>query len=162
MEIINFNQYLEDLCRRHIDIRHDYDGLHFVDSESEKDTSLDSVLRYPAVILSKSTFQYTGDDIRFGKDREYMIFIVDHVDDTADYDQIRLKIDKCELILDELFNKMIEDKRSRIYRFLNAFSLAGIDVDRIENKDNSLYGVLAIFSLEVTHKAINCRTPFIK
>lgn len=162
MGVTNFSQYLEDLCRRHVDIRHEVDGVHFVDSEDEKGTSLDSVLRYPAVILSKGSYHYTGDAVRYGKDYEYMLFVVDHVDDTADYEQIRQKMNKCELILDELFNQVIEDKRSRKYPFLIGFALSGIDVDPVENRDNSLYGHLAMFSLEKLYKSINCRKVFIE
>lgn len=160
MEITNFNQYLEDLCRRHIDIGHEVDGIHFVDSENEKDTALDSLLRYPAVILSKGAYHYTGDTVRYGKEHEYMLFVVDHVDDTGDYDQIRQKMNRCELIVDELFNQILEDKRLRKYPFLMGFSLSGIDVDPVENKDNSLYGQLAIFSLDKPYKSINCRKAF--
>lgn len=162
MDITNFSQYLEDLCCRHIDIRHQVDGVHFVDSEDEKDTSLDSVLCYPAVILSKGSYHYTGDSIRYGKEHEYMLFVVDHVNDTGDYEQVRQKMNKCELIVDELFNQMIEDKRSRNYPFLTGFILSGIDVDPVENRDNSLYGYLAMFSLEKLYKSINCRKAFIE
>ena len=160
MEITSFNEYLEDLCRRHIDIRHEENGVHFVDSEEEKETSLDSVLCYAAVILSKGSFQYNGDDVRYGKEHEYMLFVVDHVDDTSDYDQIRRKMSKCELILDELFNQIIKDKRLRKYPFLTGFSLPGIDVDPVENKDNSLYGHLAVFTLDKFYSSISCRKAF--
>lgn len=162
MDITNFSQYIEDLCRRHIDIKHEVDGVHFVDSEGEKDTCLDSVLCYPAVILSKGSHHYTGDAVRNGKDYEYMLFVLDHVSDTGDYKQIQQKIEKCELIVDELFNQITEDKRSRKYPFLIGFSLSGIDVDPVENKDNSLYGYLAMFSLEKLYKPINCRKAFIE
>lgn len=162
MGITNFSQYLEDLCRRHVDIRHGVDGVHFIDSEDEKNTSLDSVLCYPAVILSKGSYHYTGDAVHYGKEHEYMLFVVDHVDDTGDYDQIRQKMNKCELIVDELFNQIIEDKRLRKYPFLIGFILPGTDVDPIENKDNSLYGLLAMFSFEKQYKSINCRQAFIE
>ncbi len=160
MEITNFNEYLEELCRRHIDIRHEENGVHFVDSEDKKDTSLDSVLCYPAVILSKGSYHYNGDAVRYAKEHEYMLFVVDHVSDTSDYDQIRVKMNKCELIIDELFNKIIEDKRQRKYPFLIGFTLSGIDVDPVENKDNSLYGHLAVFSLEKSYQSISCRKAF--
>lgn len=162
MDITNFSQYIEDLCRRHIDVKHEVDGVHFVDSEGEKDTSLDNVLCYPAVILSKGSYHYTGDTVRYGKDYEYMLFVLDHVSDTGDYKQIQQKTEKCELIVDELFNQFIEDKRSRKYPFLTGFVLSGIDVDPVENKDNSLYGYLAMFSLEKSYKPINCRKAFIE
>lgn len=159
--ITNFSEYLEHLCTRHIDIRHDPSGeIHFIDSQSEKETSEDSVLCYPAVIIEKGHYQYTGSEVAMNKGYDYMIFVLDHVSDTADYDQIRQKKNKCEQILDELFNQIIFDKRTRLFKFLSGFSLSGIEVDPVENIDNALFGVMAVFSLELPYSAVNCRKAF--
>lgn len=59
---MTFSEYIEKLAERHIDIRHKKNGeVHFLSSEREKHTALDSVLHYPAVILDRGYgFGYGG------------------------------------------------------------------------------------------------------
>lgn len=151
---------MADLCARHTEIRHSHKETHFVDSGAEKDTAQESVLCYPAVIIEKGHYQYTGSEGTLSKDYDYMIFVLDHVSDTDDFDQIRQKREKCEKILDELFNRIVADKRARLYKFLSGFSLPGTEVDPVENIDNSLYGVMGMFNLSISYIAINCTKVF--
>lgn len=101
---MTFSEYIENLAERHVDIRHkENDEVHFLSSEREKHTALDSVLHYPAVIVDRgSGFGYGGNPGAYRKDRDYLLFIVEHVSDTSDYEQIEAALDKCERILDEL------------------------------------------------------------
>ena len=110
---MTFSEYIENLAERHVDIRHkENDEVHFLSSEREKHTALDSVLHYPAVIVDRgSGFGYGGNPGAYRKDRDYLLFIVEHVSDTSDYEQIEAALDKCERILDELLNQILEDKR---------------------------------------------------
>lgn len=161
MSITNFSEYMADLCRRHVDIRHDPAGeIHYVDSGAEKDMTQDSVLCYPAVILERGQYQYTGSEGAMSKEYDYMIFVVDHVSDTGDFDQIRRKRAKCERLLDELFNRILADKRARLYKFLMGFSLPGIEVEPVDNIDNTLYGVMGMFSLSLPYSVMNCTEVF--
>lgn len=161
MNITNFSEYMADLCRKHIEIRHDPEGdTHFVDSEAEKDMAQDSVLCYPAVIIERGHYQYIGSEVSMSKEYDYMIFVVDHVSDTGDFDQIRQKRAKCERLLDELFNRILADKRARLYKFLAGFSLSGIEVEPVDNIDNTLYGVMGMFSLSLPYSAVNCNKVF--
>ena len=59
---MTFSEYIENLAERHVDIRHkENDEVHFLSSEREKHTALDSVLHYPAVIVDRgSGFGYGG------------------------------------------------------------------------------------------------------
>lgn len=100
---MTFSEYIENLAERHVDIRHkENDEVHFLSSEREKHTALDSVLHYPAVIVDRgSGFGYGGNPGAYRKDRDYLLFIVEHVSDTSDYEQIEAALDKCERILDE-------------------------------------------------------------
>lgn len=161
MAITSFSSYIESLCTRHEDILHSLSKMHFVDSDDEKSTSIDSLLCYPAVILLRGAYQYTGTEGSIRKSHDYSLFVLDHVSDTGDYTQIKAKQDKCEQILDELLNKIVEDKRARLYPFLLGFSLSGTDADRVENNDDALYGVVAEFSLAIPYGVKNCRDIFL-
>lgn len=158
---MNFIEYIEQLAERHVDIRDKADGhTHFLSSERAKHTSLDSVLRYPAVIIDRGGgFDYGGDTGQYTKVREYLLFIVDHVHDTSDYREIYNALDKCETILDNFLNQMLADKRSRLLRL--AFSLQEVEVDYITNFDNQQYGVMASLKIEEPYKAINCQQKFL-
>ena len=94
---MTFSEYIEKLAERHVDIRHkENDEVHFLSSEREKHTALDSVLHYPAVIVDRgSGFGYGGNPGAYRKDRDYLLFIVEHVSDTSDYEQIEAALDSC-------------------------------------------------------------------
>ena len=126
---MTFSEYIENLAERHVDIRHkENDEVHFLSSEREKHTALDSVLPSPAVIVDRgSGFGYGGNPGAYRKDRDYLRFIVEHVSDTSDYEQIEAALDKCERILDELLNQILEDKRKK--RLWLAFSLEDVEAD---------------------------------
>ena len=110
---MTFSEYIENLAERHVDIRHKKnDEVHFFSSEREKHTALDSVLHYPAVILDRgSGFGYGGGPGAYRKGRNYLLFVVEHVSDTSDYVQIETVLERCERILDEILNQILEDKR---------------------------------------------------
>ena len=78
--------------------------------------------------------------------------------DTSDYEQIEAALDKCERILDEMLNQVIEDKR--VKRQWLAFTLEEVEADYVVNNDNQLYGVVAAIHLSQPYKAINCRKAF--
>lgn len=158
---MTFSEYIEKLAERHVDIRHkENDEVHFLSSEREKHTALDSVLHYPAVIVDRgSGFSYGGNPGAYRKDRDYLLFIVEHVSDTSDYEQIEAALDKCERILDEFLNQILEDKRMK--RLWLAFSLEDVEADYVVNNDNQLYGVIAAVSLSEPYKALNCRKAFV-
>ena len=120
----------------------------------------DSVLHYPAVIVDRgSGFGYGGNPGAYRKDRDYLLFIVEHVSDTSDYEQIEAALDKCERILDELLNQILEDKRKK--RLWLAFSLEDVEADYVVNNDNQLYGVVAAIHLSELYKVLNCRNAFL-
>ena len=147
---MTFSEYIENLAERHVDIRHkENDEVHFLSSEREKHTALDS----------GSGFGYGGNPGAYRKDRDYLLFIVEHVSDTSDYEQIEAALDKCERILDELLNQILEDKRKK--RLWLAFSLEDVEADYVVNNDNQLYGVVAAIHLSELYKVLNCRNAFL-
>ncbi len=142
--------YIEQLAEQHNLIRHNRDGqIHFIDASRERMTALDTVLFQPSVILNRGDgYTFSGEEGATIKNKTYQIFIVDHVTDTADYHQIESVFDECEKILDEFFARITIDSKKTEYRFLRTFRMQGIEVSYVENIDNSLYGVMAVFRLD--------------
>ena len=83
---------------------------------------------------------------------------MEHVSDTSDYIQIEAALEKCERILDEMLNQVLEDKR--VKRQWLTFTLEEVEADYVVNNDNQLYGVIAAIHLSQPYKAVNCRKAF--
>lgn len=157
---MNLIDYIEHLAERHVDIRDKADGhIHFLSSERARHTSIDSVLRYPAVIVDRGGgFDYGGSPGQYTKTREYLLFIVDHVADTSDYAGIDRALSRCESILDSFLNRLVDDRRRRLLRL--SFSLEQVEVEYVANHDNQQYGVMAALQVEEPYKPINCKELF--
>lgn len=160
---MTFVEYIEDLAKMHVDIKHDPDNaIHFLSSDSRKHTYMDSELCYPAIIIDRgSGFSFSGGPGAYYKDKMYVIFILVHVSDTSDYAEIDAAFQKCENILCDIVNKMMEDKREQGLRFLKTFKLEDVEVEYVENIDHSQYGIMAVLPFSDTYKPINCSKRFI-
>lgn len=160
---MNVFEYIEKLAERHVEIRHvpDYE-IHFLGSESEMYTSIPAELNYPAVILDKASgFGFSGSTVSASKDKSYLLFVLQHVDDTSDYKQIDKAYEQTGNILDDFLLKFIEDKRNKETPFLMQFSLFDVECDLIENRDHSLYGILAYITFPEPFKLVDCRKSFL-
>ena len=141
---IDLVNYVEALCRTHKSILHSDTECHFANLNDQKNSLVPTKMRYPMVMIETSGYKYTGSDIQYEKSREVTISIMTHVKDTSDYAEIESSLALCEQILDDFFAKMVEDKRVRSHRFLNNIGLSDIEVSSIENKDDALYGQVAM------------------
>ena len=136
--------YIENLCRQHVSIRHSDEECHFVDLNNDHlETALADKMRYPGVFFEASGYTLRGEGASIIKYANVRIEVWKHVTDTADYDQIEEVLDSCGEILTDFFSKMIIDRRERKLRFLLGLSLDGVQVDDIMNVKNALYGVRA-------------------
>lgn len=160
---MTFTEYIEDLAKRHVEIKHDpVNAIHFLSSENRKHISMDSELCYPAIILDRgSGLSFSGGPGAYFMDKMYVLYIVDHVSDTSDYSEIDQAFQKCEDILCDIINKMISDKRNPELRFLKTFKLEDVEGDYIENIDHSHYGIMAVLPVSDTYKPMNCSKRFL-
>lgn len=161
--MMEFPEYMENLAMRHVDVRHvPGKSIHFLSSENEKHTSMDSILCYPAVIFDRGDgFRYSGTSGNFIKDKEFILVVIDHVHDTGNYAEINAAFIKCECILDEFLNQMIADKLNPDYRFLRQFQLSEVECDYVQNLDHAQYGIIAYLGVSAPYKAMNCRKAFL-
>lgn len=160
---MNVFEYIEKLAEKHVDVRHvPGTEIHFLGSDNEKYTSIPSELNYPAVILDKaSEFGFSGTTVSISKDKGYLLFILQHVDDTSDYKQIEQAFELTETILAEFLQRFIADKRNKETTFLMQFSIVDVECEYIENIDNALYGVLAYLNFPEIFPQKLCREAFI-
>ena len=143
-----FKEYIIDLCRRHHDIHHRDDEMHFVDlSKDRRNTALEQKMRYPGVFLDRAGYTYRSNGNGLRRYANMTLEVWQHVSDTADYFQIERAIEKCDGILNDFIMKMMIDRRARTHKFLLSISFDGLQVQEIMNEQNALYGVRAMFLL---------------
>lgn len=158
---MTFTEYFENLAKRHVDVRHGHRGeMHYLSSEDEKHTALDSLLCYPAIIIDRGTgFEYKGQPGAYTKNRDYLILVLDHVSDTSDYLQIERTLNKCESIFEHCINQLYEDKRNRKLKL--SFELEDVEADYVRNNDNQLYGIAASVLISEPYTPKNCTKAFL-
>ena len=155
----NFQEYIEELCRRHVDLQHEKDGIvHFVNMNEQLLNDLESRVGFPVVMMEREYFKYDGMPGNNYKENEYNLLILENVSDNIDFNEIEAAFTKCEQIMDELFNQIIIDKRQM--DFLKGFNLAA-QGERIKNAANTLYGVAVVFSLPTPYVPRNFREAFL-
>jgi len=144
MVLQELSNYIEDLCRRHILIKHSSSERHFVNlNDDKKQTALAQELHYPAVYFSTSGYQLQGTDTAMKRMHTCRLEVWYHVTDTADYAQIEQRLSQANDILCDILAQMIHDKRQRAVSVLKGIMLDGVQVFDIENRDNALYGCYA-------------------
>lgn len=138
------SDYIENLCRRHKEIKHGVTGCHFVNLNDDKQqTAQAETLRYPAVMFETSGYTIVDKGGSYCKRHQCRLQVVTHVMDTGDYAEIETALSLCDTIFTDFLSRMIMDKRKRNPNWLLGLTMNNIEVIPIENKSNALYGVLA-------------------
>lgn len=141
MVLQELSNYIEDLCRRHIKIKHGSKECHFVNlNDDKKQTGLAQRMRYPGVYFSTSGYRLQGADTDMKRMHTCRLEVLYHVTDTADYAQIEQRVSQANDILCDILAQMIHDKRQRAVPVLKGITLDGVQVEDIMNASNALYG----------------------
>ena len=155
----DFMSYMADLCTRHVDVRHSSDQRHFAYAEEHLITGVNSEIFYPCVLITKDAFGFGGSPDNYIKGQNYGIFVLEHVSDINDFaEQIKAQ-EKCQVILEELINRILADKGSK--RFLARFNLTSVQGEPVSNLHNTAFGVAAMFNLDSSYSGLNCRKAFL-
>ena len=108
---------------------------------------------YPAMLLMKYDYRYSdnGSD-NVMKDKTIAFVIFDHVDDTEDYDAIDIATDNSEAIIDKIYNRLRQDRRSpECAAFLSSVDMNSIEVSPVENFADANYGYYVTLNINSTH-----------
>ena len=151
-----FDNYIEDLCRKHTSIRHTDKKKHFV--KLAKDEILQegkAVVFYPVVTLEKLTNTYTGLADSFRKNRHVELMFLDHLSDGGNFKQIESVWTNMESVAEDFLKKIREDRR--VYPFLKSLKVDNAELDYVENVQTHLWGVLLSFDIDLPFD--NCIAP---
>lgn len=156
----NVTEILKYLSTLHREILHSDSEKHFVSDPDESETSIDSLLFYPAVFFLEQGDKITGEAASYSMNTTYSLSVLDHINDTGDYARITLTYKKTKRILLELLNILTSLKR-KYPRLLGGFSLNGIEITPVNNAADSLYGYIAEFKISAPYVAANCENVLI-
>lgn len=140
----DFTAYIESLCEKHVDIKHNPSGeRHFVELSTDKMMQKMKSLYYPFVTLDKLTVTYPWNDDNRRKRRYLEMMFLDNVSDAGDFARIQAVKNNMEKIAEEFLLKIDENRKDRrAFPFLRGLVMDGVEINYIENESATLYGVL--------------------
>lgn len=161
MSHADFNQYIsyfESIARNLIAIGHTDTKKHFFRLEFEEVlTALPNQMNWPCMILEGydvSFIDNKSDNIL--KVRNGAFVILDKVKNLQDFNAIHAVYDKCEVIVDDIISKIMNDKRSRQHAVVKDIDLSQVEIVMIANDVEGAFGFRCSFPIINTHDiAIN-------
>lgn len=157
----DFEEYIEDLCRRHPMIKHEVDGkCHYSCLADDSQTKFARAMRYPCVVVDSGDFSFGGETGNVLLNTEFSVMFLQHVSDTGNNKEVIMAFRTMKQVLLDFARKFSRDKRSMKHRFLNRFTLLGSEGHRIYMKDVSLYGYVLFFNTDESFADIDCTNSF--
>lgn len=154
MTIQTVTDYIEQLAREHMMVRHTDESPHFVNlNDDKRNTSLAQELRYPAVYFESTDFQIEASSTSVSRNYTCHLEVLVHVTDTGDYAEVERALSDSSQIITDIFVRMMHDRvrRKPEYKWLLSLSPSSpIKVLPIQNAENALYGCLAEFSVPLS------------
>lgn len=154
MTIQTVTDYIEQLAREHMMVRHTDESPHFVNlNDDKRNTSLAQELRYPAVYFESTDFQIEASSTSVSRNYTCHIEVLVHVTDTGDYAEVERALSDSSQIITDIFVRMMHDRvgRKPEHKWLLSLSPSSpIKVLPIQNAENALYGCLAEFSVPLS------------
>lgn len=154
MTIQTVTDYIEQLAREHMMVRHTDESPHFVNlNDDKRNTALVQELRYPAVYFESTDFQIEASSTSVSRNYTCHIEVLVHVTDTGDYAEVERALSDSSQIITDIFVRMMHDRvgRKPEHKWLLSLSPSSpIKVLPIQNAENALYGCLAEFSVPLS------------
>lgn len=145
----DFTAYIEQLCTKHVEIRHSETDTHFLQLNDDEQFHDMKSLTFPIVTLDKLTVSYTGQEDATRKSRYCELMFLDSAG-AGDFVAIQDAKNRMERVAEDFIKKMKADRKNRIqYPFLRTLVLSGIEFNFVENKAHGLYGGLLSFDFEL-------------
>ncbi|MBQ8223990.1 MAG: hypothetical protein IJZ86_01305 [Bacteroides sp.] len=152
-----FEEYIEELSRRHPAIRHEVDDkCHFSSLSDDSQTKFARSMHYPCVVLDSGDFTFNGVAGNVLLNSEYSILFLQHVRDTGSNNEVRKAFEEMKRVLLDFVRKFSRDRRKLKYRFLNRFTLPGSEGHRIYYKDAGLYGYILFLNTDEFFVDVDC------
>lgn len=154
MTIQTVTDYIEQLAREHMMVRHTDESPHFVNlNDDKRNTALVQELSYPAVYFESTDFQIEASSTSVSRNYTCHLEVLVHVTDTGNYAEVERALSDSSQIITDIFVRMMHDRvgRKPEHKWLLSLSPSSpIKVLPIQNAENALYGCLAEFSVPLS------------
>ena len=141
--LIDYTTYMRQLAAKHTALHHTPEEKHFFRGELEEFwNQFRSVVHFPCLVTERSVIEYNGDESKLTKRRITSFMVVDTYDQHDDYDEIILKMSRCENIAEQVMGRMLTDEESPFYR-IETESMNG---EYLQNEQDRYVGYLIAFS----------------
>lgn len=164
---MTFEEYIERLAIRHKLVRHrpeDENGgngeCHFSALVEEGQNSYAHRMHYPCVVVDGGDFDVTGDSAQPLVSDDYSLLFLIHVTDPGNRNEVLQAFALTRTILMDFLKKMLRDKQTQSYPFLNRFTVVGCAGHRVFFQDASLYGWVLHLNFDTAFNAIDCNNAF--
>ncbi len=150
--LIDYTTYMRSLAEKHRDLHHTEEEKHFFRGELEEFwDQFRSVVNFPCLVTERSENDYSGQIGQMTKTRTTTFMVVDSYDQHDDYDEILLRMSRCERIAEEVLGRMIVDEESPFY----SIDTSDIHGEYLQNEQDRYVGYLIALSFKEQACLIN-------
>lgn len=149
--LIDYTNYMRSLATAHRELKHTPEEKHFFRGElQEFFKQFRSDVCFPCLIVESSENEYEGMQSNAWKKRNTSFIVAERYDQHDDYDEIQLKMSRCEAIAEQVMGRMLNDD-------FPTCPFQGIEVESIvgqylQNEQNRYVG----YRLSFTGKTATC------
>lgn len=142
--LIDYTAYMRSLATRHRELHHTTTEKHFFRGELEEFwKQFRSEVCFPCLMVEGSDNEYSGREHNLTKKRNTSFIVADSYDQHDDYDEIQLKMSRCEEIAEQIMGRIIMDEDATIFQKVEIESITG---QYLQNTTNRYVGYRISFS----------------
>ena len=134
-----FSFYIQSLAEEHVLVRHSENECHFSDMASDLAQKLRSKMNYPCVAIDAEGFSLSGSSAQRYWVDAYTLYVVDHIRDTGDQQEVRATMDTMKGILRDFLGRMMRDKQAGVGA-VSLWDPSELEGFPVVMKDMALYG----------------------
>lgn len=146
--LIDYTVYMRSLAERHRELHHSTEEKHFFRGELEEFwKQFRSDVCFPCLIVEGSDNEYSGSVHNLVKKRNTSFIVADRYDQHDDYDEIQLKMSRCEEIAEQIMGRILTDEENTPFYKVEVESIFG---QYLQNESSRYVGYRISFNGETT------------
>lgn len=149
--LLDYTTYMRSLAERHRELHHSTEEKHFFRGELQEFwQQFRSDVCFPCLIVEGSDNEYSGSEHNLVKKRNTSFIVADRYDQHDDYDEIQLKMSRCEEIAEQIMGHIIiMDEDNSPFLSVEVESIVG---QYLQNDTNKYVG----YRISFTGKTTSC------
>lgn len=157
---MTFAEYIEQLAKEHIHVRHSSDECHFSDMTTNNANKLVRQMHYPCIAIDTDGFSLLGASDMFLSNDVYNIYFLTHVRDTGSEAEKQQALTITRDIMNDFIGRISNDKRN-LNPVVSRIDMTDADGIPIVFKDIALYGWCLTISCPTLIPPHTCNNHFI-